>query len=244
MKYSEIEFTETIKIISYLKKLRIYAAAVLILSLMYFGFKMFTHAEKSEHYLLFGFFGIILTGCILVFVRLNYRTVFLYGTSCIISGSIFVFSLIYYRGDTDILFTSIGAITGLLVMRGGIKIAFGKNTQEIFSGHIQGLVSSAENLITSTRNSSPGEKDVIHCTYTDDRDRKLSVKIKFVDDLACFLLGDKYTPFFFSRNSLFLFVQNEDSDMLDASVIVDNSEWLQAQIRREDFKKYEAWKNT
>jgi hypothetical protein len=172
MKYSETDLTEATKIISYLRSIRIYAVTILFSSLLYLGLEIHNNIKGTELYLLYCFTGIIILGSLSIIIRPNYKTANIYGLSCIIAGIIYSFSILYYRGETPGFFTTIGFIVGLIVIRHGVSVAFGNRSQEAFSRVNQKKVLFIKNLLNSLKQSLPNEKDVIHCTYTDNRGGK------------------------------------------------------------------------
>jgi hypothetical protein len=243
MKYSETDFTEATKIISYLRSIRIYAVTILFSSLLYLGLKIINHTEGTELYLLYCFTGVIVLGSLSIIVRLNYKTVNIYGLSCIIAGVIYSFSILYYRDKISGFFTTIGFIIGLIVIRYGVSITFGNRSQEAFSRVNQKKVSFIKNLLISLKQSLPNEKDVIHCTYNDDNGKKKKLKIKLLDNVICFLLSEHSTPIFFDRNNIFISELENNTNFLTVSIIAENHDWLEAEMESDDFKKYEAWKD-
>ncbi|MCG2721022.1 MAG: hypothetical protein L6290_03255 [Thermodesulfovibrionales bacterium] len=243
MKYSETDLTEATKIISYLRSIRIYAVTILFSSLLYLGLKIINHTAGTELYLLYCFTGIIIVGSLSALIRLNHKTASIYGLSYILSGVAYSFSIFYYRGETQGFFTTIGFIAGLIIIRHGVSVAFGNRSQEAFSRVNQKKVSFIINLLVSLKQSLPNEKDVIHCTYTDDKGKKKILKIKLLDDVICFLLSVQSAPIFFDRNNVFISEIENKLNFLTVSIIVDNHDWLEAEMKLDDFKKYEAWKD-
>lgn len=241
MKYSETDLTEAIKIISYLKSIRIYAVAILLLNLLYIGFKIHNNTTGTELYLLYCFTGIIILGSLSVFINLNNMTANIYGVSCIIAGVIYSFSIIYYRGETGGFYTVIGLLVGLIVIRQGVSVAFGNRSKEVFSKVNQKKVSFVKKLLKSVKQPLPNEDNVILCTYIDEG-KKRNLRIKLIDDVACFLLDEHATPVFFDRNDIYISELQDNPDFIKVSVIVDNHDWLEAQFKPNDFKKYEVWK--
>jgi hypothetical protein len=242
MKYSETDLTEATKIISYLRKIRVYAVAMSVSSLLYLVLKIVNHAEGTELYLTYGFTGIIILVSISIIIRLDNKTAGVYGIGCIIAGAVYSFSIVYYRGETEGLFTAIGFIIGLIVIRHGVSVAFGGYSQEAFSRVNQKKVSFIRNLVMSLKKSLPTDKDVIHCTYTDNKGKKRKLKIKLLDDVVCFLLSGDPTPLFFDRNNVFISELQNRASSLTVSINVDDHDWLEAEMKSEDFKKYESWK--
>jgi len=243
MKYNETDLTEATKIISYLRSIRIYAVTILFSSLLYLGLKLHNNIKGTELYLLYCFTGIIILGSLSVIIRLNSKTANIYGLSCIVAGVIYSFSIFYYRGETPDFFTTIGFIVGLIVIRQGVSVAFGSRSQEAFSKVNQEKVSFVNNLLKSLKQSHPDEKNAIHCTYTDDEGKKRNLSIKLLDDVACFLLTGDSTPIFFGRNSVYISELQGNPNFLNVSIIIDNHDWLEAQFKLDDFKKYQAWKD-
>lgn len=243
MNYNETDLTEATKIISYLQSLRIYSLIILCSSLLYLGFKIINHTVGTELYLLYCFTGIIILGSLSALIRLNYKTASICGLSYIIAGVTYSSSILYYRGKTQGFFTTIGFIAGLLLIRHGVKVAFGNRSQEAFSRVNQKKVSFINNLLVSLKQSLPNERDVIHCTYTDDKGKKKILKIKLLDDVICFLLSVQSAPIFFDRNNVFISEIKNNPKFSTVSIIVDNHDWLEAEMKLDDFKKYEEWKN-
>ena len=241
MKYSETELTEAIKIISYLKSIRTYAVAILLLSLLYIGFKIHKNTTGTELYLLYYFTGVIILGSLSAVINLNNMTANIYGVSCIIAGVIYSFSIIYYRGETEGFYTAIGLFIGLIVIRQGVSVAFGNHSKEVFSTVNQKKVSFVKKLLKSLKQPLPNEDNVILCTYLDEGEKR-NLRIKLLDDVACFLLNGHATPVFFNRNDIYISELQDNPDFIKVSVIVDNHDWLEAQFKPNDFKKYEVWK--
>jgi hypothetical protein len=242
MKYNETDLTEATTIISYLRSIRIYAVAILFLSLVYAGLKILDDTKGTELYLLYCFTGLITLGTLSIILRLNAGTANLYGVSSIIAGVICSFSILYYQGSTWGFFTTVGFIAGLIVIRQGVKAAFGNRSREAFSKINQAKVSFVTNLIKSLKQSSPQEQNVIHCTYTDD-DKKRNVRIKLLDEVACFLFNGDSTPVFFDRNNVFILELQDNPNFLNVSITAHNHDWIEAQLKPDDFKKYYTWKN-
>jgi hypothetical protein len=242
MKYDETDLTEATKIISYLRSIQIFAFVILILSVLYLGFKIYNNTTGTELYLLDCFIGIMGLGSLAIFINLNSKTANMYGVSCIIAGVIYSFSIIYYRGDTDSFITGTGLLVGLIVIRQGVRVAFGNRSQEAFSKVNQKKVAFVMNILKSLQQSLPNENDVIHCTYTDEGEKR-NLSIKLLDDVACFVLKVNSEPVFFDRNNVYISLLQENQDFLDVSISVHNHDWLEAQLKPDDFKKYEAWKD-
>jgi hypothetical protein len=243
MKYSETDLTEATKIISYLRSIRIYAVTILFLSLLYSGLKIHNNIKGPELYLLYCFSGIIILGSLAIIIRLNFKTASIYGLSCIIAGVIYSFSILYYQDKTPVFFTSIGFIIGLIVIRQGVSVAFGYRLQEAFSRVNQKKVLFIKNLLKSLKQPFPNEENVIHCTYTDDKGGEKTLSIKLLDDVACFLLNGHSSPIFIDRNNIYISELQDNPNFLNVSIIVDNHDWLEAQFKPDDFKKYQAWKD-
>lgn len=243
MRYSDSDLTQALKIISYLKSLRLYAFATLSASILYLLARMFIDLQGTELYLQASFTGIIVFGSLLYIVRQTFRTVFIYGISCILGGSLYVFTLVYYHGKSEIIFLAFGFIIGLLVIRLGVSLAFGSRSQEVFSKVIQDIVAYVNTLTQSVKESRPDEKNAIHCTYTDDKGTKRTLKIKLVDDIACFLTSEEAVPMFVDRNNVVITDLQENPDFLDVSISIENHDWIEAECKRDDFKKYQSWKN-
>jgi hypothetical protein len=242
MKYNETDLTEATNIISFFRSIRIYAVAILFLSLVYSGLKFLNDANGTELYLLYGFTGLITLGTISILLHLNSGTANLYGISSIIAGVIYSFSILYYQGATWGFFTTVGFIAGLIVIRQGVIAAFGNRSREAFSRTNQAKVSFVINLLTSLKQSLPNEQNVIHCTYTDDG-KKRNVRIKLLDDVACFLFNGDSTPVFFDRKNVYILELQDNPNFLNVSITVHNHDWIEAQLKPADFKKYQAWKN-
>jgi hypothetical protein len=243
MKYSETELTEATKILSYLRSMQIYAAMILCASLLYIGLKMYQGTKGTELYLLYVFTGIIFLGSLSLIIRLNNITANIYGLSCTVAGAIYLFLILYYRGDTPGFFTAVGAIIGLLVLRQGVSVAFGKRSQEAFSRANQKKVSFIRNLLKTLKPPFRGEENTIYSIYTDDRGKRRTLSIKLLDDVACFLFEGEKTPTFFERNSVYVFELQRSKTFLKVSINVDNHEWVEAEFKAGDLKKYEAWKD-
>jgi len=241
MKYSDTDLTEAIEIISYLKSIRIYAVAILLLSLLYMGLKIYNNTAGTELYLLYCFTGIIILGSLSVVINLNNMTANIYGISYIIAGVIYSFSIIYYRGETEGFFTAIGLLVGLIVIRQGVSIAFGNRSKEVFSTANQKKVVFVKNLLKSLKQPLPNEDNVIHCIYIDEGEKR-NLCIKLFDDVACFLLDVRVAPVFFNRKDIYISELQDNPDFIKVSIIVDNHDWLEAQFKTNDFRKYEAWK--
>lgn len=242
MKYNEADLTEATKILAYLRSIRIYAIVILILGVLYLGFKIHNNTTGTELYLLDCFIGIISLGSLSVFITLNSKTANLYGISSIIAGAIYSFSVVYYRGDTDTFITGIGVFAGLIVMKQGVNVAFGNRSQEAFSRANQKKVSFIINLLKSLKQSLPNEKNVIHSTYTHEGKQK-NLSIQLLDDVACFLLEGNSEPMFFDRKNVYMSVLQKNADSLNVSIMVDNHDWIEAQFKPDDLKKYQAWKD-
>jgi hypothetical protein len=242
MKYNETDLTEATKIISYFRSIRIYAVAILFLSLVYSGLKFLNDTEGTELYLLYCFIGLITLGTLSIILHLNSGTANLYGVSSILAGVIYSFSILYYQGATWGFFTTVGFIAGLIVIRQGVMVVFGNRSREAFSRANQAKVSFVINLLKSLKHSLPNEQNVIHCTYTDDS-KKRNVRIKLLDDVACFLFNGNSTPIFFDRNNVYIIELQDNPNFLNVSITAHNHDWLEAQFKSDDFKKYQAWKN-
>jgi hypothetical protein len=243
MKYNETDLIEATQIISYLRLIRIYAAGISILSLLFFTVKILGHTRGTELYLLYFFTAIILVGSLSVIFRINHITANIYGLSCIIAGAIYSFYIIYYRGDTEGLFTGSGFIIGLIVIRHGVSIAFGSRARDVFSGSNQKKVSFVQKQIEAMKKPPTDKKDIIYSKYTDDNGKKRDLSIKLIDDVACVLLNRHSTPLFFDRNNIYISVLQDNPDLLNVCVTVDNHDWLEAEFKPDDFRKYKVWKN-
>jgi len=243
MKYSETDLTSATKIISYLRSIRLYAVTILFSSLLYSGLKIYNNIKGTELYLLYCFTGIIILGSLSIIIRLNYKTANIYGISCIIAGVICSFSIFYYQGETPVFFITICFIAGLIVIRHGVSVAFGNRSQEAFSRINQMKVSYIKNILKSLKQSLPNDKNVIHCTYTDDKGGERNLSIKLLDHVACFLLNRSSTPIFFDRNNVYISELQSNPDLLNVSIIAYSNDWLEAQVKPDDFEKYQAWKD-
>jgi len=243
MKYTETDLTEAIKFISYLRSIRIYAVTILFSSLLYVWLQIHNNIKGAELYLLYCFTGIIILGSLSIIIRLNYKTANIYGISCIIAGVICSFSIFYYQGETPVFFITICFIAGLIVIRHGVSVAFGNRSQEAFSRINQMKVSYIKNILKSLKQSLPNDKNVIHCTYTDDKGGKRNLSIKLLDDVACFLLNRYSTPIFIDRNNVYISELQSKPNLLNVSIITYSHDWLEAQFKPDDFKKYQAWKD-
>jgi len=243
MKYSETDLTEATKILSYLRSMQIYAVTILCASLLYLGLKIYNDTKGTELYLLYCFTGIIILGSLSIIIRLNDKTANIYGLSCIISGAIYLFSILYYRGETPGFFTALVSVVGLIVIRQGVSVAFGKRSQEAFSRVNQKKVLFIRNLLKSLKPPRRNEKNIIHSNYTDDKGKKRNLSIRLLDDVACFLLDGHKTPIFFDRNNVYMFELQSSKNFSNVSINVDNHDWLEAEFKSDDFKKYEAWKD-
>ena len=62
-------------------------------------------------------------------------------------------------------------------------------------------------------------------------------------DVACFLLNRYSTPIFIDRNNVYISELQRNPDLLDVSIIAYHHDWLEAQFKPDDFKKYQAWKD-
>ena len=242
MKYTETDLTEATKLVDYLRSIQRYAVAILLLSILYSGFRFYSHSENHVLYLLAIFIGIMIIGCLSIIICVNRKTAMMYGFSCILAGGMFLFSLVYYRVETSDFITTVGFIIGLLVIRHGINLVFGRRSQEIFSRANQKKISFVRNLIKSMKQSHPHDENIIRCTYSDDGKMR-KMKIAFFDDIACFLLTGQRTPMFFDRGNIFIFELNNNKDFLHVSIVADNHDWLEADLKPDDFKKYQAWKD-
>ena len=242
MKYNEADLTEATKILAYLRSIRIYAIVILILGVLYLSFKIHNNTTGTELYLLDCFIGIISLGSLSVFITLNSKTANLYGISSIIAGAIYSFSVVYYRGDTDAFVTGIGVFAGLIVMKQGVNVAFGNRSQEAFSRTNQKKVSFVINLLKSLKQSRPNGKNAIHCTYTHEGKQK-NLSIQLLDDVACFLLEGNSEPMFFDRKNVYMSVLQKNADSLNVSIMAANHDWIEAQFKPDDLKKYQSWKD-
>jgi hypothetical protein len=242
MNYNETDLTEATNIISYFRSIRIYAVVLLFLSLVYTGLKFLNDVNGTELYLLCCVTGLLTLGTLSILVRLNSGTANLYGVSSIIAGVIYLFSILYYQGATWGVFTTVVFIAGLAVMRQGVMVAFGNRSRKAFSKINQAKVSLVINLAKSLQQSLPNEQNVIHCTYTDDGEKR-NVRIKLLDDVACFLFNGDSTPIFFDRNNVYIIELQDNQIFLNVSITTHNRNWIEAQFKPDDFKKYQKWKD-
>jgi hypothetical protein len=127
-------------------------------------------------------------------------------------------------------------------MRQGVMVAFGNCSREAFSKINQAKVSLVINLAKSLQQSLPDEQNVIHCTYTDDGEKR-NVRIKLLDDVACFLFNGDSTPIFFDRNNVYIIELQDNQNFLNVSITTHNRDWIEAQLKPSDFKKYQKWKD-
>ena len=134
-------------------------------------------------------------------------------------------------------------IVGLIVIRHGVIVAFGNRSQEAFSRVNQMQVAYIINILKSLKQSLPNDKNIIHCTYTDDKGKKRNLSIKLLDDVACFVLSGHSDPIFFDRNNVYISELQRNPDLLDVSIIAYHNDWLEAHFKPDDFKKYESWKD-
>ena len=243
MKYDETDLTEATKIISYLRSIRIYAVTILFSSLLYLGLEIHNSIKGTELSLLYCFTGIIILGSLSIIIRLNYKTANIYGFSCIIAGVIYSFCILYYQGGTPGFFTAIGFVAGLIVIRQGVSVAFGNRLQEAFSRANQKKVSFVRNLLKSLKHSPTNDRNTIHCSYTNDKGEKRNLSIKLLDDVACFLLNGISAPIFFDRNNIYISELQGNPNFLKVSILAYNHDWLEAQFKLDDFKKYQSWKD-
>jgi hypothetical protein len=241
MTYNETDLTEATTIISYFRSIRIYAVVILFLSLVYTALKFLNDAHGTELYLLCGVTGLLTLGTLSILVRLNSGTANLYGVSSIIAGVIYLFSILYYQGATWGFFTTVVFIAGLAVIRQGVMVAFGNRSREAFSKINQAKISFVIKLIQSLKQSPPDDQNVIHCTYSDD-DKKRNMRIKLLDDVVCFLFDGDPTPMFFDRKNVYIVELQDNPHFLNVSVSVHSHDWIEAQLKPADFKKYQSWK--
>jgi hypothetical protein len=240
--YNETDLTEAAKIISYFRSIRVYAVTIACLCLFYAGFKLFTDIRGTELYLIAGATGVLILGSLSIIVRLNYRTATLYGASSIIAGGLYSFSALYYQGDTGNVITTIAFIAGLIVMGRGATVAFGRRSRNAFSRENQKKVSFIINLLKSLKQSRPNEKNIIHCTYTDDG-KKSNVRITLLDNVACFLFEGQSVPVFFDRANVYIFELQANAGIINVSITAHSHDWIEAQFTPADFKKYQIWKD-
>jgi hypothetical protein len=240
--YNETDLTEAIKIISYLRSIRIYAVTIACLCLPYLGFRMYTDARGTELYLLSCATGVLVLGSLSVIIRLNYKTANLYGVSSIVAGVLYSFSLLYYQSNTNTVIITIGFIAGVILIGQGVRVAFGSRSRDAFSKANQKKVSFVVHLLKSLKQSLPDEKNVIHCTYSNDG-KKSNVRIKLLDNVACFLFDGQTDPAFFDRSNMYIFELQDNRDVLNVSITVHSHDWIEAQLKPADFKKYQAWKD-
>jgi hypothetical protein len=240
--YDETDLTEATKIISYFRTVRISAVAISLLFLISAGFTMFAVSRGTELLLLAGAAGVLIPGSVSILIRLNYRTATLYGISSIIAGGIYAFSFLYYGAEREGFFTAIGFIAGLLVVGQGVRVAFGSRARYAFSRENQKRVSFVINVLQALKQSLPDEKNVIHCTYTNDENIR-GLRIKFLDAVACFLFEGQSSPVFFDRTNLYIFELQTNADVIYVSITAHSHDWIEAQFTRADFKKYQVWKD-
>jgi hypothetical protein len=241
MKYSETDLTEATKVISYLRSVRTYAVILLCASLLYPALRIGINAKGTELYLLYFFSGIIILGS-LATIRLNRKTAIFYGASSIIAGIIYLFCILYYWSKIQSFFMVPGVILGIIILRQGISVTLGRRSKEAFSKANQEKVSFIKNLLLSMKKSLPNDKDVIHC-ISDDNGGKRDLSIKFIDNIACFLLKGHSTPIFVDRGNVYIFELQSSPAFLDVSITLYSNEWLQAKLKPDDFKKYQKWKD-
>jgi hypothetical protein len=241
MKYSETDLTEATKVISYLRSVRTYAVILLCASLLYPVLRIGINAKGTELYLLYFFSGIIILGS-LATIRLNRKTAIFYGASSIIAGIIYLFCILYYWSKIQSFFMVPGVILGIIILRQGISVTLGRRSKEAFSKANQEKVSFIKNLLRSMKKSLPNDKDVIHC-ISDDNGGKRDLSIKFIDNIACFLLKGHSTPIFVDRGNVYIFGLQSSPAFLDVSITLYSNEWLQAKLKPDDFKKYQKWKD-
>ena len=175
-------------------------------------------------------------------MHLNSGTANLYGISSILAGVIFLFSLFYYQGAIWGFFRTVGVIAGLIVIRQGAMAAFGNRSREAFSKINQAKVSFVINIAKSLKQSLPNEQNVIHCTYNDGGEKR-NVRIELFDDVACFLFNGDSIPIFYDRNNVYIIELQDNTDFVNVSITAHNHDWIEAQFKPDDFKKYQAWKN-
>ncbi len=92
------------------------------------------------------------------------------------------------------------------------------------------------------KESLPNDQNIIHCTYSDDGKMR-KMKIAFFDDIACFLLNGQRVPMFFDRDNISIFELHDNKDLLRVSIVAENHDWLEADLKSDDFKKYQRWKD-
>ena len=242
MKYSETELTETTKIIAYIRSLQRYAVAISIVGVAYLVFRLYATSEIIEISLLCLFAAVMVFGSLSFIIRPNHNTSIIYGFSCIVSALMFLFSLYFYRNTTTASLTTVGIIIAILVIRQGVMLLFGKQSQYIFSRKIQQRISFVKNIIKSLKKSDPNDANVVHSTYTNDGKTR-NMKIQFLEDNACFILNGHTLPMFFDHSNISIFELQDNGDSLHVSVSADNHDWLEADLKPDDFKKYEVWKD-
>ena len=135
---------------------------------------------------------------------------------------------------------ALGVIVGLILLKHGAGVAFGHRSHEAFSKTNQKKISFIKTLLKSMKRSPP-DADVIHCTYKDDGTNR-NLSIKFVDDVACFLLESHAAPTFIDRKDVYFSELERNRGSLNVSIIAYNNDWLEAQMKTGDYEKYEAWK--
>jgi hypothetical protein len=50
------------------------------------------------------------------------------------------------------------------------------------------------------------------------------------------------TPLFFDRGNIDFFALEDTRDYVHVSIVADHHDWLQADLKPDDFKKYQVWK--
>jgi hypothetical protein len=55
-----------------------------------------------------------------------------------------------------------------------------------------------------------------------------------------FFLNGHSTPIFINRNNVYISGLQGNPNFLNGSIIVDNHDWLEAQFKPDNFKKYQA----
>jgi len=243
MQYSETELTEARKIIAHVRSVRLYAIVASSLSFIYLVFKIFHATKGSELYLLICIIVIIILGSVVFMVRFNYRTAMIFGLSHITGGALFIFSAVFYQREAPALLMITSIIAGLIVIRQGISTAFGARLQETFTREYQKKIAYVKNLTKSMQQTPPSDNNLIHCTYKDPKEKRRPLKILLLDDIACFLLQGETFPVFLDLNNVFMIELQDDPDFLNVSVLAYDHDWLEAQMKKADFRKFQRWKD-
>jgi uncharacterized membrane protein len=240
MKCSETELTEATKVISYLRSVRVYAVILMCATLVYPALRVGTGAKGAELYFLLCFSAIVLLGSLSVIARLNRKTVFVYGISSILAGVIYLFSIFYYKSRVQFFFMVPGLVLGIMTIRQGMDAAFGRRSQDAFSKANQEKISFINEVLGALKKSPPDE-NTIQC-ISDDNGEIKGLSIKFIDNMACFLLKGERTPLFVERGDVYILEIRSSPEAIRVCITLYNNEWLEADFTPEDFKRYETWK--